>query len=86
MANAPAVAYLLSDAAAHVTGQIVRVDGPRLARMAHAAVLEPVLHRSHWTSDDIERAFASALSPSPVGMAWTAHPASSVDPGTQEFP
>ncbi len=84
-ANAPAVSYLLSDASAHVTGQIVRVDGPLLALMAHPAILEPVLHRECWTSDDVARAFASALSPSPTGMAWAVHTPSAVNSGHEEF-
>lgn len=84
-ANAPAVSYLLSDAAAHITGQIVRVDGSHLALMAHPAIMEPVLYRERWTSDDVARAFTSALSPSPTGLAWTVRPPSDVDPGRREF-
>lgn len=85
--NAPAVSYLLSDAAAGVTGQIVRVDGCRLSIMAHPAILEPVLHRDSWSSDDVERAFSRVLGmrQSPTGLAWAAGPPSPVDPGSVEL-
>jgi NAD(P)-dependent dehydrogenase (short-subunit alcohol dehydrogenase family) len=85
--SAPAVAYLLSDASAHLSGQIVRADGPRLSLMAHPAIMEPVLYREHWTVDDIARAFTCELSPrqSPVGIAWTPHAPRQADPGTVAF-
>ena len=85
--SAPAVCYLLSDASAHLNGQIVRADGPRLSLMAHPAITQPVLHRESWSADDIARAFAVTLDhrQSPTGLAWTAEPATLLDPGWVEF-
>ena len=40
-ANAPVVTFLLSDDAADVQGQVVRIDGRRLSLMAHPSVLAP---------------------------------------------
>jgi NAD(P)-dependent dehydrogenase (short-subunit alcohol dehydrogenase family) len=59
--NAPAVVYLLSDAAAGVTGQVVRIDGEELSLMTHPAVLEPVLHDPQWTVEKVAEAFATDL-------------------------
>ena len=44
--NAPAVVFLLSDAASAINGQIVRIEGQNLAVVAHPAVREPVLRAS----------------------------------------
>ena len=41
--NAPVVVYLLSDAAKDINGQVVRIDGERLALMTHPTVLHPPL-------------------------------------------
>lgn len=41
--NAPAVVFLLSDAAAGITGQVVRVDGAELSLMSRPAVLPPLV-------------------------------------------
>jgi NAD(P)-dependent dehydrogenase (short-subunit alcohol dehydrogenase family) len=59
--NAPVVVYLLSDAASGVTGQIVRIVGPRLSLMSHPAIRAPVLERQGWTAQDIAEAFESTL-------------------------
>ncbi|MGE0880814.1 MAG: SDR family NAD(P)-dependent oxidoreductase [Acidimicrobiia bacterium] len=60
--NAPLAVYLLSDAAAHVKGQIVRIDGKSLALVAHPVVLDPVLTKAqNWTIDEIEDAFTSTF-------------------------
>jgi len=70
-ANAPAVVYLLSDAAAAVTGQVLRIEGPDLALVAHPAVLHPVLHApGTWTVEGVARAFEETLADRlvPVGM------------------
>ncbi len=69
--NAPLVCYLLSDAAAGVHGQVVRIHGRKLALVSHPAVLEPVQeHPSAWTSDAIEEAFARVFCAhlQPVGL------------------
>ncbi|MGN9910125.1 SDR family NAD(P)-dependent oxidoreductase [Phytohabitans sp. LJ34] len=41
--NAPAVVYLLSEAAAGITGQVVRVDGAELSIMAHPGLRPPAV-------------------------------------------
>ena len=70
-ANAPVAVFLLSDAAARITGQIVRIEGSDLALVAHPAVLEPVLSTDGlWTPDGVARAFEERLGQVlvPVGM------------------
>jgi NAD(P)-dependent dehydrogenase (short-subunit alcohol dehydrogenase family) len=68
--NAPAVVFLLSDAAAGINGQILRIEGRQLAIVAHPAVREPVL-QGDWTVANIEKAFLETLRGNtvPVGMA-----------------
>lgn len=67
--NAPVVIYLLSDAAAAIHGQIVRIEGAHLAVVAHPAVREPVLH-GDWTVAHVDKAFADTLQDYtvPLGM------------------
>jgi hypothetical protein len=86
-ANAPVVAFLLSDRAAGVHGQIVRIDGGRLSLMTHPAITVPVLHRASWSFEDVDRAFRDVLAArqSPVGLAW-GEPAVSTPPDPVEFP
>ena len=60
-ANAPAICYLLSDAAADVHGQVVRIDGGVLALMTHPAIIAPVQTREAWTVDAVAEAFAADL-------------------------
>jgi NAD(P)-dependent dehydrogenase (short-subunit alcohol dehydrogenase family) len=69
-ANAPLVSYLLSDAAAGVHGQIVRIDGDLLGLCAHPAVLVPVHVKSGWDIESVRRAFESDLvhRQQPVGI------------------
>lgn len=59
--NAPVLVYLLSDAAAGINGQVVRIDGSRLALMTHPAVLHPPLERERWTVVDVAAAFGEEL-------------------------
>jgi len=70
-ANAPMVCYLLSDASAHVHGQIVRFDRGRLSLMAHPAVLVGSVRRDEWTVDDVAAAFRDQLDAllQPLGVA-----------------
>jgi NAD(P)-dependent dehydrogenase (short-subunit alcohol dehydrogenase family) len=70
-ANAPVAVFLLSDASAHITGQIVRIEGSDLALVAHPAILDPVLSADGlWTPDGVARAFEESLGRHlvPVGM------------------
>lgn len=59
--NVPPVLYLLSDASAGVTGQIVRITGRQLSLMSHPANRAPVLERDAWTAETISDAFATTL-------------------------
>ena len=53
--------YLLSDRSAAINGQVVRIDGQRLALMTHPAVLHPPLRRESWTVQDVADAFEQEL-------------------------
>jgi hypothetical protein len=55
--NAPAVAYLLSDLSAGITGQIVRVDGAALGLMTHPAVAVPMVVNPAWDLASVSAAF-----------------------------
>lgn len=59
--NAPVMVYLLSDRAAAITGQIVRIDGPRLSLMSHPAIRAPIIERDLWTPDAVADAFDLTL-------------------------
>jgi hypothetical protein len=53
-ANAPLVAYLLSEAARHISGQVIRIEGPQLSLVAHPIALDPVLVTDRaWTVDSV---------------------------------
>jgi NAD(P)-dependent dehydrogenase (short-subunit alcohol dehydrogenase family) len=68
--NAPAVIYLLSDAAAGVHGQVVRIDGDELSMIAHPVVQGTGAQDPDWTVEKVAAAFAAgAVGPiSPVGL------------------
>jgi NAD(P)-dependent dehydrogenase (short-subunit alcohol dehydrogenase family) len=70
-ANAPMVCYLLSDASAHVHGQIVRFDRGRLSLMAHPTVLVGSVQHEEWSVDDVAAAFRGQLDRllQPLGIA-----------------
>jgi NAD(P)-dependent dehydrogenase (short-subunit alcohol dehydrogenase family) len=55
--NSPVVEYLLSDRAAHVTGQILRRDREELQIYTHPALLLPAVLRPEWTAAAIADAF-----------------------------
>ena len=56
--NAPMVVYLLSDAAAAISGQAMRFTGKELMLLTRPVVRSPVLTRDEWTVDEIANAFA----------------------------
>lgn len=58
--NAPVACYLLSDAAAGIHGQIVRIAGDELSFVTHPMIAAPVL-RGAWSFEAVERAFAETL-------------------------
>jgi NAD(P)-dependent dehydrogenase (short-subunit alcohol dehydrogenase family) len=61
---APAVAYLLSDAAAALHGQVVRFDGRALSLLRPPAYAEPVVDRGPgWSVADVAAAVADTLRP-----------------------
>jgi NAD(P)-dependent dehydrogenase (short-subunit alcohol dehydrogenase family) len=68
--NAPAVVYLLSDAAAGINGQVVRIDGDELSLMAHPAVVGTGLRDDNWTVDAVAAAFTGTLAAQaqPLGL------------------
>lgn len=55
---APAIAWLLSDAAASVTGQVVRFNGRTLSLIDPPALSDRRYEQDRWTSDDIGEALA----------------------------
>jgi hypothetical protein len=68
--NAPTAVFLLSDLAAAVNGQVVRIERDQLAVVAHPVIREPIL-MGDWTVANIEAAFRGPLGDDlvPVGMA-----------------
>ena len=58
--NAPVVAFLLSDEAAGINGQIVRIAGHELSYVTHPAIAEPVL-QGEWTDEAVAGAFRDEL-------------------------
>ncbi|WP_433868757.1 SDR family NAD(P)-dependent oxidoreductase [Saccharopolyspora sp. CA-218241] len=54
---APLVLYLLSDAAAGITGQLVRCNGPQLHLIGQPHLKEPILEREVWDTEAVREAF-----------------------------
>ncbi|GAB3840737.1 SDR family NAD(P)-dependent oxidoreductase [Dactylosporangium cerinum] len=57
--NAPAVVYLLTDAAAAVHGQVIRIDGDELSMIAHPVVQGHGAQDADWTVEKVAAAFAA---------------------------
>jgi NAD(P)-dependent dehydrogenase (short-subunit alcohol dehydrogenase family) len=73
--NAAPVVFLLSDAAAGINGQIVRINPPRLSLIAHPSEVPAHATCAGWTVADVERAFREELKDAlqPLGLsAWNA--------------
>ncbi|MGB8364795.1 MAG: SDR family NAD(P)-dependent oxidoreductase [Rhizomicrobium sp.] len=60
-ANSPIVEYLLSDEAADVNGQLVRIDKGEIQLYTHPALLLPSVKREHWNARLVAQAFAEDL-------------------------
>jgi NAD(P)-dependent dehydrogenase (short-subunit alcohol dehydrogenase family) len=59
--NVPLIAYLLSDQAKAVQGQIYRVNGRRISVLSHPAALETVESDIDWTFGSVADAFDRSL-------------------------
>jgi NAD(P)-dependent dehydrogenase (short-subunit alcohol dehydrogenase family) len=58
--NAPVVAFLMSDAASEINGQVVRIAGRLLSYVTHPLIAAPVLE-DDWTYEKVAAAFGSTL-------------------------
>src|SRR5881396_1586859 len=60
-AIAPVVAFLASDRAAHVTGQILHVRGNQVSLWSHPAPIRAVTSREGWTPEALADVYDTAL-------------------------
>jgi hypothetical protein len=60
---APLVVYLLSDAAAGITGQAIGVGGDTISVWSHPTVAAEASRPGGWTPEAIAEAFPGALAP-----------------------
>ncbi|MCC7362847.1 MAG: SDR family oxidoreductase [Dehalococcoidia bacterium] len=67
---APLIVYLLSDRAADVTGQVVRLQGRTLSLIEHPVPAGPAVERERWTAEAIGETFERELRGAlrPVGL------------------
>jgi NAD(P)-dependent dehydrogenase (short-subunit alcohol dehydrogenase family) len=74
-ANSPIVEYLLSDEAAGVNGQLVRLDGGEISLYTHPALLQPSVKRERWDAQAVAEVFAQDLAQRQVrcGVLGTEH-------------
>jgi len=59
--NSPIVEYLLSDEAADVNGQLVRIDKGEIQLYTHPALLLPSVKRDRWDVQQVAQAFREDL-------------------------
>ncbi|PYN61738.1 MAG: short-chain dehydrogenase [Candidatus Rokuibacteriota bacterium] len=75
-AVAPVVAFLASDRAAHITGQIVHVRGNQVSLWSHPAPVRAVTSREGWTPDALADVWDQGLGQDrlrrldALGIAW----------------
>ena len=55
--NSPVVEFLLSDGAAGINGQLVRIDKGELQLYTHPALLLPSIRRDSWDAQQVAQAF-----------------------------
>jgi len=60
-ANSPVIEFLLSDEAAGVNGQLLRMDKGELQLYTHPALLLPSVSREHWDARTVAEVFAADL-------------------------
>jgi len=60
-AIAPVVAFLASDRAAHITGQILHVRGNQVALWSHPVPIRAITSRDGWTPESIADVYDTAL-------------------------
>jgi NAD(P)-dependent dehydrogenase (short-subunit alcohol dehydrogenase family) len=81
---APLVAYLASDAAAHVSGQVILLIGGRLELWKTWRPVAGIDHEGRWTIDAIADSlggFFAAHSSQPERLPWESEPAPVPDAG-----
>jgi NAD(P)-dependent dehydrogenase (short-subunit alcohol dehydrogenase family) len=71
-ANSPVVEYLLSDEAADVNGQLLRIAKGQLQIYTHPALLMPAITCDNWTAAGVAERFAAELKQrqQPCGPNW----------------
>jgi NAD(P)-dependent dehydrogenase (short-subunit alcohol dehydrogenase family) len=74
-ANSPVVEYLLSDEAAEVNGQLVRIDKGEISLYAHPVLLLPPARRETWDAGSVADVFEQDLKHRqvPCGVRGTEH-------------
>ncbi len=77
--NAPAVVFLLSDAASGVNGQVLRIDGEELSLMTHPEVAEPTARNPQWSVAAVAEAFAGPLGQALQPLGLRARPSMNSD-------
>jgi len=60
-AMAPVIAWLLSDAAAEVTGSTIRFNGRQLSLIAPAALARPIIEQEQWSAAELDHALGALL-------------------------
>ncbi|MBE1204040.1 SDR family NAD(P)-dependent oxidoreductase [Aminobacter carboxidus] len=73
--NAPVVSFLLSDAAAEINGQVVRIAGKQLSFVTHPLIADPVLE-GDWDYEAVGAAFSEKLADrqQPLGLGYARKP------------
>ncbi len=78
-AIAPVVAFLASDRAAHITGQIIHVRGSQVSLWSHPAPIRMVSSREGWTPEALADVYDAALGQDrlrrldALGIPWPPH-------------